>query len=100
MNSDPDASKVIQIVPATGWFSIDLYEDTPERSPIVLWGLCEDGDVIPLCMNVEGEMDDPRNYKGFICIHPAPAEFGQPEITQMIEDARRIRKAAAARKGK
>jgi hypothetical protein len=50
-------SKIIQIIPAEGWFALFQLDDPEEidRVPLSAWGLTEEGSVVPLVANSKGE---------------------------------------------
>lgn len=63
-------SRMIQIVPADpGWSAVYRRSDGTEAlSPLVAWGLHPDGDVIPLVVDVDQAVIDPRTSDRFITL--------------------------------
>ncbi len=57
--------KLVQLLPSGGWVSV--YEDGVEMysTPLVAWGLTEEGEVIPLDTGSDGDVDDSRNSMNF-----------------------------------
>jgi hypothetical protein len=38
--------KIVQIIPATGWYAVYQVEGNEERAELACWGLYDDGEVV------------------------------------------------------
>lgn len=50
--------KIVQLIPATGWLvTYNAGQDDECTEPLVAWGLCSDGSVVPLGTDSGGQVD-------------------------------------------
>lgn len=68
-----DNEKIVQIIPAPGWHAIYKQPDGREEpSRLVAWGLTQDGELVPLDVDHNGDTDDPRQVSNFARIEYRP----------------------------
>lgn len=58
--------KIIQIMPARGWYSVFDADGIEERMPLVAWGLQANGDVVPLDADRDGMVSTVTLHSNFV----------------------------------
>jgi hypothetical protein len=61
-----EESKIVQLMPADGWYAHFKNIDGEKwQTPLIAWGLREDGSVVPLVAALSGEVEAACDCKEF-----------------------------------